>query len=364
MKTPRRILFIRLSALGDVLLATPAARLVAEHFPEARIDWLVEAPYAPLLEGNPCVAPIAYDKRGAERGLAGLRALRDRLANAHYDLAIDLQNKPKTAFLRSAASEAIAFRKRSVGQSFQSLFGQAPPIVRAHATALFVEALAPLGIEVPAAADGAAGLMPELHLTEAMRAEAQAFARRGGRALVGLAPGTRWPTKCWPVEKFAALARRLRARGLDLCLLGGPVDAPAFAAIRAALPAEATCRDTSALSVGGLAGAIAHCALVISGDSGPAHIAAALGVPTLALFGPTSPRRWAPRGPHSAHLSLELACSPCSNYGSRRCPLGTHACLRDLGVEQVFARAESLLAQERPRFAAPSPERHSSGSEA
>lgn len=344
MKTPSKILFIRLSALGDVLLATPAARLLAERFPDARIDWLVEAPYAPLLEGNPHVTPIAYDKRGADRGLAGLQALCRRLADERYDLAIDLQNKPKTAFLRGVARRVIALRKRSVRQGIQSLFGKDPPLVRAHATALFAEVLAPLGIEV-ADQEGRASLMPELHLTEAMRAEARSYAGKGDRPLVGLAPGTRWATKCWPVEKFAALASALSARSTDLLLIGGPSEVPAFASIRAALPSGIACRDTACLTVGGLAGAIAHCALVISGDSGPAHMAAALGVPTLTLFGPTSPRRWAPRGPKAVHLSLGMACSPCSNYGSQRCPLGTHACLALLDVGQVVARAQSLLEQ-------------------
>lgn len=345
MSAPAKVLFIRLSALGDVLLATPAARLIAERFPEARIDWLVEAPYAPLLEGNPRVTPIAYDKRGADRGVAGLRALRRRLKGERYDLAIDLQNKPKTAFLRGVARQVLALRKRSARQGIQSLLGREPPLVRAHATTLFAEVLAPLGIGVPTGEEGVAALTPELHLTEVMRAEARPCASHDGRRLVGLAPGTRWATKCWPVEKFAALARLLSARDADLLLIGGPGDAPAFADIRAALPSGTSCRDTANLSVGGLAGAIAHCALVVSGDSGPAHIAAALGVPTLTLFGPTSPRRWAPRGPKAVHLSLNMACSPCSNHGSRRCPLGTHACMEALDVGLVAARAEALLEQ-------------------
>ncbi|MDR0966076.1 MAG: glycosyltransferase family 9 protein [Myxococcales bacterium] len=341
--TPRKILLIRLSALGDVLLATPAARLLAERFPSSRIDWLVEAPYLPLLMGNPHVQPIAYNKRGADSGLSGLRSLERRIAHEGYDLVVDLQNKPKTALWRSGISEAVVFRKRTFFQGLCSLFGNALLPDHAHATALFVEALTPLGIEVPQAPEA---LFPELHLTDAMREEAKDVApssRMPHRPLVGIAPGTRWATKCWPIQSFATLAKFLNARGADLLLIGGPDDAAAFAAIRAALPQGVTCRDTASLSVGGLAAAIDHCALVVSGDSGPAHIAAALGIATLTLFGPTSPNRWAPRGPRASHLCLGLACSPCSNHGARQCPIGTHACLTDLGVEMVLERAEALL---------------------
>lgn len=345
MNQPDKILLIRLSALGDVLLATPAARLVAERFPNARIDWLVEAPYAPLLTGNPHVRPIAYDKRGRDRGLKGWRQLRARLKSERYDLVIDLQNKPKTALLRGVAPRALVFKKRTLLQSLGALFGQDPPLARAHATRLFGEALAPLDIDL-GPQDDERRLVPELNLTEAMKAEAESLFGDSARPIVGLSPGTRWPTKCWPVDKFASLAVDLSARGFELLLIGGPDETRDFSTIRAALPPGVTCRDTARLSVAGLCGAIHHCALVISGDSGPAHIAAALKTPSLTLFGPTSPERWAPRGPNAEHLSLNLACSPCSNHGALRCPLGTHACLRELAVDTVLQRALAMLTRE------------------
>ncbi len=342
---PGRILFIRLSALGDVLLATPAARLAAKRFPNAAIDWLVEAPYAPLVAGLPFVRNvIAYDKRGAHKGLSGLLNIRRMLDSSGYGLAIDLQNKPKTAFLRQTARRTLVFRKRTAAEAIQSLFGQEKPLVRGHAAALFAEALAPLGIQLSQSEMDA--LMPELHLTDAMLTETDdaGIAKPADRPLVGLATGTRWATKCWPADRFAQLARRLEEHGCGLLLIGSPADRPAFETVRAQLASPESCRDTSNLSVAGLAGAISRCSLVISGDSGPAHIAAALGRPTLALFGPTSPVRWAPRGPKARFLTLGLPCSPCSNYGGRACPLGTHACLKEMSVDAVFAQAEELLA--------------------
>src|SRR5581483_9199377 len=121
-----------------------------------------------------------------------------------------------------------------------------------------------------------------------------------------------------------------------LLLLGGLEDADSLDMVAAAA-GPACVGDTRAISVAGLAAAVAGCAAVVTNDSGPAHIAAAVGTPAVVLFGPTSPERWSPPGRLVRSLSLQLACSPCSNHGGERCPIGTHACLRDLGVEAVLA---------------------------
>ena len=104
--------------------------------------------------------------------------------------------------------------------------------------------------------------------------------------------------------------------------------------------------DTRTLPLDQLTSVIASCALVISNDSGPVHLADAFGVKTLALFGPTSPRRWAPRGPGSGSLSEQLVCSPCSNHGSQACPIGTHACMTALTSQAVLERALAMLGPE------------------
>ena len=333
MSPPSRILFIRLTALGDVLLATPAARALKRRFPEAEIDWLVEKPYLPLVAANPHVRGLAYDKRGRHAGASGLRRLRAELGERGYDLVVDLQGKPKTWYLRSSGRRAVAMRKRSPGKSLLALFGRDPPLVCAHAVDLFLDALRPLEVEP-------AGRELELRLSSELEAEAAALP--AGR-LVGIAPGTRWETKRWPAERFGQVAAQLSEQGLQPLLIGGPGERAVFAAVRAQLPAGAVAGDTSALTVGGLAAAIARCALVVSGDSGPAHIAAALGVPVVAVFGPTSPTRWGPLSERARVVRLDLDCSPCSNHGTRRCPLGHHDCLQKVDSQQVVAAALELL---------------------
>ena len=348
---PRKILVIRLSALGDVVLTTPAVRLLSQKYPDAEIHWLTEAPYVSMLSEIPGIRPLGYDKRGTDSGFRGLLNLRKRLKAQNYDLVVDLQNKPKTAFLRTAGKRAVAFRKRTFTESLASLFGRGALLKGPHSAQALAEALFPLGIVLPDdESSRAQALMPKLFVSGAMDAEADsqgipcraAASSPGAKPLVGLAPGARWETKRWPGENFAALAKKFEEKGAQILLIGARGDRDEFDRIRGILDNPENCFDTAELSVGGLCGAVSRCSLVISGDSGPAHIAAAFGIPTLAIFGPTDPARWAPRGPKADFISLSLPCSPCSNYGGKKCPLNTHACMRELQVGAVFEKALSL----------------------
>ncbi len=209
-----------------------------------------------------------------------------------------------------------------------------PPLVRAHATQLYAEALQPFGIAGPGPL--------KVSLSPQARALA-ADALQGVEApAVALAPGARWATKRWPAERFAAVADALAAEGASIVLAGGPGDRDAFAAMCSHLHAPVAA-DLSPLPIDGLAAALARAQLLITCDSGPVHLASAVGTPALALFGPTSTVRWGPPPPGRA-LSLGLACSPCTNHGGDFCPEGHHRCLDDLGVETVVAAAREMLA--------------------
>jgi heptosyltransferase-2 len=179
----------------------------------------------------------------------------------------------------------------------------------------------------------------------ARAAAAEALAGAGG-SLVAVAPGATWATKRWAPERFAAVAEALHEEGHGLVLCAGPGDAAAVAAFRRACRAPVAA-DLTPLKVEAMAAALARVRLLVSNDSGPVHLASALGTPALALFGPTSPTRWGPAPPGRA-LSLGLSCQPCSNHGGERCPLGHHRCLADLPVEGVLAAARALLAPGRP----------------
>ena len=326
-----RLLVIRYSALGDVVLATSVIEPLLRRFPGARIEWVTSHAAAPLLEGLPGIAAV---HRLGRSGEDGPRALARRL-RGRFDVAIDLQEKVKSRYLALvAAPRRLLYRRRTRWQALCALFGRDRPLQRAHATALYAEVLRPLGVEGPG--------RPAIAIPAAARDRARALLAGSSRPLVGVAPGATWATKRWAPERFAAVADALHEAGHGLVLVAGPGDAATVAAFRAALrsPLHA---DLTPLPVDALAAALAELKLLIACDSGPVHLASAQGIPALVLFGPTSTVRWAPPPPGRA-LSLGLACQPCSNHGGERCPLGHHDCLQHLEVEAVLVAARELLA--------------------
>ena len=146
MRDPAQILVIRYSALGDVVLATSVLEPLRARFPAARIEWVTDALYAPLLEGLPEIAWVhRLGRDGADAALPLASRLRGR-----FDVVIDLQNKLRSAVVaRAAAPLRTAFRRRTALRALMAVFGSDPPLVRAHATQLYAEALAPLGVTGP-----------------------------------------------------------------------------------------------------------------------------------------------------------------------------------------------------------------------
>jgi len=330
MADPANILVVRYSALGDVVLATSILEPLRSRFPRARIEWVTDALYAPLLEGVPEIARVhVLAKEGPNAALAVAARLRGR-----FDAVVDLQNKVRSALVaRAAAPLRTAFRRRTAAGAVRALFGSDPPLVRAHQARLYAEALRPFGVE------GSGPL--KVNLSPQAR-ELAADALRGVEApAVAIAPGARWATKRWPAERFAAVADALAAEGFRIVLCGGPSDRDAFAAFRVAARTKVAA-DLSFLPIDALAAAIARVQLLVACDSGPVHLATAVGTPVLALFGPTSAARWGPPAPGRA-LSLGLECAPCSNHGGDYCPAGHHRCLGDLAPEAVIAAAREML---------------------
>ncbi|MFL5320760.1 MAG: glycosyltransferase family 9 protein [Myxococcaceae bacterium] len=325
----RSILILRYSALGDVVLATSVLDPLRERYPDAKIEWVVDSNYAPLLDGLPQlhrVHRLKLRSRGALRRLIGE-------VQGRFDVAIDLQNKVRTRVLSFAASErTVRFVKRGPVEAAMSLLGREQIIDRVRTTEMYAEALAPLGVTGPG----------PLHISvsEAARTEAAKVMAGCTRAPVTIAPGSRWATKRWGPEKFARVAEALHSAGEVIALAGGPGDVETLNAFRSAcrVPISA---DLSALSVEGLAAAIGASKLLVACDSGPVHIATALGVPSVVVFGPTSIRRWGPPAP-SISVSLQLSCSPCTNHGLELCPLGHHNCMRQLEPEAVIDAALRL----------------------
>lgn len=330
---PIPALVIQTAFLGDVVLTTPLLAVLAErHGP---VDVVTTPAAAPLLETHPAVRRVlAYDKRRADRGLAGLRRLARRLRAERYAVAY-LPHRS----LRSAALARLARIPRRVGymDGWRSLYTEARPRPRGRHE---IDRLLALVDAMPHH-----GARPTLQLAASDVARVKEEIRSAAVAppFAALAPGSIWGSKRWP--HFAALARRLAQR-CDVLLVGGPDDA-ALAEVIVATATEggAAHRVVSLcgrLSLRESAAVIREAAILVTNDSAPLHFAQAVETPTVAIFGPTTPAfGFGPRGPRDVVVGLDgLACRPCSPHGPAACPLGHHRCLQAVSVDDVLRAME------------------------
>lgn len=337
MNGPSHILLVRLSAVGDIVLATPLAARLRRAFPQARISWLVDRGYGELLAGNPHLDQVVeYDYCGQHRGPGGIAALAGRLGTV--DLMIDLQNKVRTVLLATQVQPGRLVRlvKRPGFGWLRAVVGQ-DAIQRAPHQLL--RNLQVLG-ELPG--DDAID-SPCLVVEERFRARAKSLLGQSHGRDVGLLLSTRHPTKRWPARHWAQLARYCHQHGARPVLLGGEDDTTLIEAVGSGLGSLPRVSLVGG-GLGLLAAVLESLRAAVAVDTGPAHMAAALDVPVVSLFGPTSPERWAPWGVENRVVRLELPCSPCSNHGSSHCPLGTHECLQKLTPARVWSELEEVLA--------------------
>ena len=299
-----RFLIIRLGSLGDVIHGIPAAAALRRHFPQGRIDWLVDPQYVPLLDlVEGLDRRIAFDPRGLTRG-GGAWPVVSGLRGAQYDAVLDFQGLLKSAVLGRlmGARRTIGFTRAHLREPLAALFYSttADPGAAPHVIDKTLGLLAPLGV-----VDRTARFPISVPRTAAA---ASLQARFGPRGYALVNPGAAWPNKRWPPERFGSLAATIeREHGLRSVVRWGPgeeslAESVAMASNGAAEPAPATTIPDIV--------AVAHGArLMVSGDTGPLHIGGAVGTPLVALFGPTYPERNGPWSPQDVVLSRVKTCS-------------------------------------------------------
>ena len=335
-----RVLIVRLGALGDIVHAIPVAAALRRAFPDARIDWLVSTKHREILDLVPVIdRRLAIDDRAGAgavtRMLAGIREVR----RARYDVALDLQGLLKSAVLaRSAgARRVIGFSSRYVREPLARAFYTEAhdPIGVAHIVHQNLALLERIGLTV---------IAPEFPIEQVDSAVARQVRERAGGCYALLNPGAAWPNKRWPPSRFAAVAASLASRhGVASVVLWGPGEQSLAEEVVAASGGAAMLSPpTSIADVVALARAAA---LMVSGDTGPTHVAAAVGTPIVGLYGPTHPSRNGPWSSHDVTVSRDAICQ-CHHL--RRCRL-ERMCLLDIEVDEVLSAVERRLASERSR---------------
>lgn len=330
---PRRVCLVKPSALGDVVQALPVLTALRRRWPDAHFAWVVNDSFAPLLHGHPDLDEIIpFPRRARGLRLVGeLFGLVKRLRG--FDLALDLQG-----LLRSAALTWLTGAKRRVG--FRQAREGAPLAYTDRLDTPIKETPAVLANWSVAQALGCAGAPPAPRLGLMPAHEAEAARQLAGlpRPIVAIHPGASWVTKRWPAEHFAELARRAqRELGAGIVLVGGPGEESITAAVAARLsPALVDLAGKTGLLQ--LAAVLRAADVMLSNDSGPMHLAAAVGTRVVAPFTCTSPLRAGPFGP--GHQAVPTTVSCAASY-LRRC--NSMACMAELTPDRLWPALASAL---------------------
>ncbi len=335
MDAPATLAVIRFGGAGDVLLATPVLEALSGAWPSTRILFVVKAPLAPLVAHHPAVHQVVTLAPG-ESPWSLARRLRERGASA----VLDLHGKIRSKLLHAALPGLpwATWHKRDLAETVAvKLAGRRPRVALRQADRYHAAAERLVGRPLPR------GCLRH-HLGPEDRAVAGAALREAGanpdRPFVVLSPGAAWATKRWPPERYGALAAHAIAAGFQVAVPGSAAERPLAARIREVAPQAL---DLSGrLDLGGLAGLLDRCRAFAGNDSGPMHLARALGVPTLAFFGSTDPAMF----DLTDHRPLYrgLSCSPCSFYGRSRCPEGHFQCMLGIDAETAWQAFLPLLA--------------------
>ena len=346
-------LVVQTSFLGDMVLTTPLVARLAESGP---VDVLSTPVAAPLLANNPAVREvIAYDKRGADRGVGGFLRMASLLRARGYGAAYLAQGSMRSGMLTAAARipERVGFTT-SAGRAFYTRRVPATDSLH-HAARLLSLAL---GADERARVGELAGsaarttpprggpatvLRPRLYPGPPERVAVDEIlgTHAMGEPLIAFAPGSVWATKRWP--HFAPLAYELRHAG-QIVVVGSVADRPLAETIIAATKGQAI-DTTGRLSLLASAELIGRAALIVTNDSAPLHLASAMNTPTIAVFGPTVPAfGFGPLADRSSVVGHTLlACRPCDRHGPQRCPLGHWRCMREIEAQDVAAIALERL---------------------
>jgi heptosyltransferase-1 len=355
---PRSILIVKLSAIGDVIQTLPMVEALRAEYPRARIDWLVEEEAGDILAGHPALNRVIISRRKSWQKLLFQKGkllgtleevgsfVRD-LRSRKYDWIIDNHGVFKSGLLvlLSRGRRKIGFRASAgIANEGNYLFTNErfkPLSIERHALERYLDLIGQMGVTARPATLNFSVPPDSLKMAESLLRQNGFFSR----PLVVLHPMAKWATKQWPLGNFAGLISALIERKAWVVLTGSLQDGEPVEEILGHVPASPA--SSKVLNLTGktrlreLAGIFSLADLVLTPDTGPMHLAAAVKAPLIALFGPTAPWRTGPYGDNHLIIRKPLSCSPCFK---KSC--GTVACMNSISVEEVLAAALKRLGVE------------------
>lgn len=341
METYTKIGVWQTAFLGDAVLTLPLLRALKNRYPEAEIHFFVRKGFGGVFKGQPEIFKVhEFDKRGAQKGI--INAIRYGFGQGWegFDLWISTHKS-----LRSAMVSRATGVKRRIGynspwfnplfytETVDRRFDELDEIERLH------QLVAPLGLELPAP-------KAELVLPYDARADADDFwdAHCDERPVLGVHPGSTWPTKCWPAEYFSRIITTASNAGAKVLLFAGPDEVELAAQLEKDAPDADVTNLAGKLSLPQLAAYLGKLDGYLTNDSGPMHLAWTQDVPLVALFGPTVRKLgFFPRGDNSTVVETPLDCRPCGLHGPKKCPRDHHDCMRKLTPDMVWDELRKKL---------------------
>jgi heptosyltransferase-2 len=339
----KRIIIRSTNWVGDAVLTTPAVRAVRKNFPDAEITMLAKPWVAPIFYNNPHVDHVIYyEREGRHRRWSGKVRLVKALRKGKFDLAILFQNAFEAAILTYLAGVPNRLGYDTDNRRFLLTHSikMTPRLKQIHEIDYYLGILQAVGLKV-------GGRALTLRVTDQERNRASEILKKQHVTtrdkLVGVSPGATYGSaKRWFPERYAALCDKIHeSYGVRIIIFGGPGEEGTGCRVSESmrhpsvnLCGKTTLRETAAL--------IERCRLFVTNDSGLMHIADALSVPLVAIFGSTNPITTGPSGPRSRVVRASVSCSPCLKP---ECPTD-HKCMADISVDRVWAETDALLRED------------------
>ena len=330
IKNAERIVVIDLLYLGDLIFATPFIKNLRDLYPEARIDFVANANFSMVLENNPHLDNVySYDK-----GWSVLESwdFARNLAENNYDLGLNIHGNWRTALLLKVVGPKFTVGFGDKGRGI-FLDQELSRLEDAHMVEVYRQFLRDLeflelkdaGLELNVSAQARDNIVEILTKDNLYQGQ--------DKQLIALNTGGSWAAKRWPKEKFAKLADQIKKQELgEVIFTGGPSDVERVTEIQE-LMTEEVVSLAGKTSLEELAALGEQIDLMISGDSGPVHVTAAVGTPTITIFGPSNEKKYQPYGKQHQIITNEIDCRPC---GEHECPLEHHNCMEGISVEDVL----------------------------